>query len=181
MVYFSLKQCNGVSLLPERFWVTDPLDFLVDACDTGCGGFYFSTYFHVELRPDFVLTLEHIISKELFAVLLTCVLWKEYFARKRLVFNSDNITVVSEINHGHSKNKQRQHILREIWFISSYYHFELKARHVPGEANFMSDHLSRWHLDPAYRKEFFEITYKRYTELKEFLYELDNFSFTSPW
>ena len=57
MIYF-FKQYNGVSLLPEPFWVADPLDFSVDACDTGCAGFYFGSHFHVELAPDFISTLE---------------------------------------------------------------------------------------------------------------------------
>ena len=55
------------------------------------------------------------------------------------LMNSDDSNVVSKINHGHSKNELRQHILREIWFILSNYHFKVKARHVPGKANFISD------------------------------------------
>ena len=102
-----LKRYNRISLLPQPIWVTDPLDFSVDACDTGCGGFYFGSYFHMELPNEFFHTLKHIISKELLAVLLACIIWKDQFTRKRLVINSDNSTVVSEINHGHSKNELR--------------------------------------------------------------------------
>ena len=47
------------------------------------------------------------------------------------------------------------------------YNFELKALHVPGEANFISDRPSRWHADPSYQQEFFELAYTRYSELTE--------------
>ena len=131
------------------------LDFSVDTCDTGCGGFYFGSYFHIELPNEFLHTLKHIISKELKR--------KDQFTCKRLVINSDNSTVVTEINHGHSKNELRKRMLREIWFISAMYNFELKAIHVYGEANFISDRLSRWHPDPSYQQEFFELAYTRYS------------------
>ena len=52
------RQYNEVSLLPEPFWLTNPLHFSVDASDTGCAGFYLGNYFHVELAPDFISTLE---------------------------------------------------------------------------------------------------------------------------
>ena len=50
---FFLTKFNGVSLLPEPYWVTDPNDFSVDACDTGLGGFYFGCYYHIVLPPNF--------------------------------------------------------------------------------------------------------------------------------
>ena len=52
-------------------------------------------------------------------------------------------------------------MLREIWFISAMYNFQLKALHIPGEANFISDRLSHWHLDPSYQQEFFELAHTR--------------------
>ena len=85
--------------------MTDPLDFSVDTYDTGCGGFYFGSYFHIELPDEFLHTLKHIISKELLAVFLACIIWKDQFTRKCLVINADNSAVVTEINHGHSKNE----------------------------------------------------------------------------
>ena len=176
-----LKHYNGVSLLPQPFWVTDPLDFSVDVCDTGCGGFYFGSYFRIELSNAFLHTLKHIISKVLLAVLLACIIWKDQFTRKRLVINLDNSTVVAEINHGHSKNELRQCMLLEIWVISAMYNFELKALHVPSEANFISDRISCWQLGPSYQQEFFELAYTRYSEITECFYDINDSSCTSPW
>ena len=87
-----LKHYNRISLLTQPFWVTDPLDFSVDACDMGCGGFYLGSYFHIELPNEFFHTLKHIISKELLAVLLACIIWKDQFTRK--VLSSIWITVL---------------------------------------------------------------------------------------
>ena len=65
-----LNVYNGVSLILEPVWVSDPSDFSVDACDSGCGGFYYGFYFHLKLTDD-LLGL-HIITKELFSILIAC-------------------------------------------------------------------------------------------------------------
>ena len=88
-----LNVYNGVSLIPEPVWVSDPSDFSVDVCDSGCGGFYYGFYFHLKLTVD-LLDL-HIIAKELLSILIACDLWKDKLPRKRLIIRSDNTTVVS--------------------------------------------------------------------------------------
>ena len=95
-----LNVYNGVSLIPEPVWVSDPSDFSVDACDSGCGGFYYGFYFHLKLTDD-LLDL-HIITKELLSILIACDLWKDKLLRKHLIIRSDNTTVVSEVNTGRS-------------------------------------------------------------------------------
>ena len=85
LVGFFLSKFNGISLLPEPYWVTDANDFSVDACGTGLGSFYFGCYYHILLPMNFVS--HHIITKELLAILLACILWKDKFTRERLIIN----------------------------------------------------------------------------------------------
>ena len=94
---FFLSKFNGISLLPEPYWVTNVNDFSVDACDTGLGGFYFGCYYHIVLPNNFVS--HHIITKELLAILLACIVWKDKFMRTRLIINSDNETAVFELKY----------------------------------------------------------------------------------
>ena len=128
-----LNVYNGVSLIPEPVWVSDPSDFSVDVCDSGCGGFYYGFYFHLKLTVD-LLDL-HIITKELLSILIACNLWKDKLPCKCLIIYSDNTTVVSEVNTGRSVSPYRQKLLREIWYLSSLHHFELSIVHVPGVEN----------------------------------------------
>ena len=128
-------------MLPESCWVTDSNDFSVDACDTGLGGLYFGCYYHIVLPPNFVS--HHIITKELLAILLACILWKDKLTRKHLIINSDNETEVFELKRGSFKSKFRRQILREIWYLSALHHFVIKAKHVPREINRVSDCLSQ--------------------------------------
>ena len=95
-----LNVSNGVSLIAEPVRVSDPSDFSVDACDAGCGGFYYGFYFHLKLTDD-LLDL-HIITKELLSILIACDLWKDKLPHKCLIIHSDNTTVVSEVNTSHS-------------------------------------------------------------------------------
>ena len=122
VVYFS-ETLQWNFIITPTFWVTDPLDFSVDTCDTGCGGFYLGSYFHIELPNEFLHTLKNIISKELLAVLLACIIWKDQFTRKRLVINLDNSTVVAAIMVIQKTNFDNA-CLREIWFTSAMYNFE---------------------------------------------------------
>ena len=46
-----------------------------------------------------------------------------------------------------------QHCLRELWFLSALYDFDIQARHIPGENNSLADALSRWD-DPSYQVHF---------------------------
>ena len=94
---FFLSKFNGISLLPEPYWVTNVNDFSVDACDTGLGGFHFGCYYHIVLPNNFVS--HHIITKELLAILLACIVWKDKFMRKWLIINSDNETAVFELKY----------------------------------------------------------------------------------
>ena len=72
--FFFLSKFNGISSsLSEPYWVTEANDFSVDPCDTGLGSFYFECYYHIVLPINFVS--HHIITKELLAILLVCILW----------------------------------------------------------------------------------------------------------
>ena len=48
-----LTKRNGFSLLPKPIWVSDPIDLSVDACDSGCGGFFLATIFTLKYLKKF--------------------------------------------------------------------------------------------------------------------------------
>ena len=177
--FFFLSKFNGISLLPEPYWVTDANDFSADARDFGLGGFYCGCYYHIVLPNNFVS--HHIITKELLAILLACILWKDKFTRKQLIISSDNETAMFELNHRSSKSEFRQQILRGIWYLSALHHFKIKVKHVPGKINRISDCLSRCHSGISFRQEFFRLASRRFSEITEFKYNMADFKFSSSW
>ena len=50
-----------------------------------------------------------------------------------------------------------QAFLRHICYLAAMGEFEIMAKHIQGISNFVSDLLSRMHLDDKYSKEFTEI------------------------
>ena len=154
-----LSQYNGVSIIKIAPWITDPLFLSTDACLTGAGGFFEGFFFHTPF-PDFVLSSfgHDINTLELLAIMAALKLWGDRLRGKRFLLHCDNANSVLALNSGSSRASGMQACLREIWFLSALCDFEFRAEHIPGRANTIADHLSRWHVAPSHEAQFLSLT-----------------------
>ncbi|CAC5389407.1 unnamed protein product [Mytilus coruscus] len=143
---------NGISILSLEVWTEPDQFFSCDACLSGCGGISSSKYFHCAF-PSFITEQNlHINSLELLTVIVCLKVWVR--RGKKICIYCDNYVSVQVINHGSSRSKFLQACLREIAFVCAINECEIKAIHLNGKDNRVSDLLSRWDLSPFYQSEF---------------------------
>lgn len=141
--YF-LPHYNGVSLIKTTPWVHSAFFLSTDACASGAGGFFQGQFFHTPFPRHILDLYGHDINVlELLAIMVTLKLWAPALRGQRFIINCDNRNSVLALNSGRSRTRGMQLCLREIWFVSAAFDFELVADHVEGTSNILADHLSR--------------------------------------
>lgn len=167
---------NGVSMIQDSPWSLPDAVMSTDACLSGCGGFYQGNYFHTPF-PDAISQAGLDINElELMTLSVALKLWGHNFSRQRLVIACDNETAVTAVNTGRSTSETVQRILRDIWFMEAKFDFTVRAVHIRGVDNKLSDHLSRWELSAAHRTHFFELAQAEGHRLHECTVHLDLFN-----
>ena len=58
---------------------------------------------------------------------------------------SDNVTTVSCINKGTSRNWRIMKAIRRLFWLSVKFNFKLRVLHIPGRRNHLADVISRLH------------------------------------
>ena len=140
---------NGVAVLPPEHAPTFSLTS--DASGHwGCGAWTQQSWFQFEW-PDAARS-HHISFKELFAVLLACVLWGKRWRGARTRCWCDNQAAVHCINKRSCRDPSLMNLLRCLSFIEALYQFELTASYIPGALNSLADDLSRNSLSSFLRK-----------------------------
>ena len=81
--------------------------------------------------------------RELFAIVVACRVWGHEFASKRIMIECDNLAVVFSVNNGTSKNHDIMALIRDLFFIGSFFSFDVRLIHVAGTLNVGPDLLSR--------------------------------------
>ena len=82
--------------------------------------------------------------KELIPVVIAAELWGYCWARKHILFRSDNLAVVSTLQSGLCKDRHLAFCHRELATRAVLNNFTFSAKHVPGWQNSASDALSRF-------------------------------------
>ncbi|CAG2226402.1 unnamed protein product [Mytilus edulis] len=166
---------NGISMMSLEEWSKPDEIFSSDSCITGCGGWFSGRFFH-RTFPKFILEYNlHINCLELLAIVICLKLWGQFFKGRKIRILCDNQVSVTVINTGRSRNEYLQMCLREICYLCALSEFEVRACHVPGSDNRISDYLSRWHLSDLHRTQFFNSVS---SNLEEFEVEDSLFSFS---
>ena len=101
--------------------------------------------------------LDHINSLELKAVLLALQNLESHVLGRSVLIRSDNMTVVSFINHqGGTHSSSLCRLALDLWEWCLQRKIFLQAAHIPGEENIVADFLSRgkylpseWVLNPS--------------------------------
>ena len=131
-----LPSFNGVSLIKTSPWLTEPRHLSTDACNTGAGGYFQGQFFHTPF-PGTILNRfgADINVLELLSIMVALKLWGSALQGTRFVLQCDNNNSVLALNSGRSRSRGMQLCLREIWFLSAIYDFEMTAVHIPGRHN----------------------------------------------
>ena len=149
---------NGISMMPWQDWSIPDAVFASDACLTGCGAWSGGQYFHCTFPEDILEKNLHINALELLAVIVAMKTWGEFWAGRRIQILCDNMTSVTVINKGSTRDTFLQQCLREIAYVTARFEFEIHASHIIGRENRIPDLLSRWHLNEHYRIQFLKET-----------------------
>lgn len=71
--------------------------------------------------------------------------------------------------------------LRDLWLYASLFDCELRALHIPGYTNIITDALSRWDTHPEFSIKFYDAASFHLDSLSENLCSFDLFRFECQW
>ena len=138
-----LQNYNGTTLLLDYVWLSNgDLQLYTDASTTiGFGGVFVNRWFH-GTWSDRCRGI-NIAILELYPICLALHMWADLLSNKCITIHSDNMSVVYIINSFTSKEQTLMLLLRNIALISMRYNILIRAKHIPGVKNTISDLLSR--------------------------------------
>ena len=150
-----------------------------DACLSGCGAWIEGECFSTEF-PQHILALQlHINALELLTIAVALKIWGDRWKGKRIQVFCDNMASVNVINSGATREGFQQKCMREILFFAAKHQFEIRARHIAGVDNRISDLLSRAHLGGAYEHQ--SNFYKNSFGLHQVSVTNSQFEFVHDW
>jgi hypothetical protein len=117
-----------------------------DACTEGGGAHWGQNWLYQNWAIDWPEVLpRHINEKEVVSAALAVACWSHLWINQKVYIFSDNVTTVSSINKGTSKNSFVMEAIKFIFWQSAKYNFKVKAIHIPGRNNVKADAISRLH------------------------------------
>ena len=148
-----LRHYNSKTFLLDYIWLSNEhLQLYTDAASTiGFGGRFGSKWFH-GLWHESCLRM-NIALLEFYPICLALHIWGPILQNKCITINCDNIAVVYIINASSSKDKTIMILVRKFVFICMYYNILVRARHLAGVSNEISDMLSRDQVQKALDKD----------------------------
>ena len=134
---------NGKSMFLEDAWCSSShLKFYTDAAQSlGFGIVFGRKWAYGKWPADW--THKNIAFLELFPIVLGVQMWGDSLANKRILFFTDNDSVVHVINQQTSKNKELLYLLRQLVLTCLRHNVLFRARHIRGKKNILADCLSR--------------------------------------
>ena len=87
---------------------------------------------------------QSITYQELFHVVIAAHLWGSLWARKHVLFHSDNKAVVAILTTRTSKVPALMHFLHDLLLSAACWGFTFTASHVPGVENKIADAISHF-------------------------------------
>ncbi len=144
---------NGISVFQERFWLTneDVCLYTDSSAAVGNGfGAYCQGNWTFGVWPDSWRRLgitDSITTLEYFPILVAVHVWGERLRNKRVLFRCDNQAVVHILNTQTSKDCTIMILVRELTLRCLHLNLSVKAEHIPGASNGITDSLSRLQMD----------------------------------
>jgi hypothetical protein len=139
---------NGVSMfLDDNLSSSDNLHLFTDASGIGFGGIFHNDWFQCKWPETFETktnTAANMALLELIPIVVAAVVWGKQWARKKIVFQCDNMATVHIISKGRSKCSRIMPFMRRLTLCAATYHFTVRSVHLPGVTNRIADSLSRF-------------------------------------
>ena len=135
---------NPANVMTGVPWTHPPPDLTIytDSSDTGWGGTLDNQ--KVSGKWDQTFVMEHINLKELMAVWKTILHFQHQLSGKSILVASDNTSTVCYLNKlGGTKSQKLLDLTVKILLWCQDHNIHLRARHIPGRFNVISDQLSR--------------------------------------
>ena len=135
---------NGKSFFLCPKWETG-LDCAVSSdAASNCGfGAYFKNEWFADKWPRDTQDIS-VPVKEMIPIVIAAELWCHLWARKRVLFRSDNLSVVSTLQSGLCRARHLAFCFCELSTCAVLNNFSFTAKHVPGWRNSASEALSRF-------------------------------------
>ena len=137
---------NGVDLddvIGENI-IDKPIE--LDASNIGCGAFNEPHWFIEFFNPWEVESSKiknNIARREMFVINCAFEAWGSEWHGRRILFNTDNKTVESELAKKDSKNDNRMNLIRNMCFLAAKHKFRFYVRWVSRNDNHFADLLSK--------------------------------------
>lgn len=148
-----LENFNGHCFFPERIWYdNENLQLFTDSSgnpELGCGAYLQGSW--VQFRWPIAWKGSQILKDmsllEFIPVVLAMFLWGKKLENKKIIFNIDNIALVSIINKRTSKDKVIMKLMRPFVLITMLNNIQFKGSFINGFQNCIADSLSRFQMD----------------------------------
>ena len=143
-----LVHFNGKTMcLPNNWISSNSVNLHTDASGFGYAAVYGSHWLQGRFPEEWKNT--NIAVKELLPIVLAVRLWGNIMSNSRMLFFSDNQSVVHIINSQSSKDPMLMQLIRELVVATMSSNIEFRAKHIPGKYNVIPDLLSRFQEDRA--------------------------------
>lgn len=138
-----LGSFNGKSFFLEEGWASSySLCFFTDAAQSSGYGIIFGKQWAYGAWPDSWKD-HHISFLEFFPIVVGLSLWCRDLQNKRVMFITDNESIVYVINKQTAKDTKLLSLLRTLVLICLQNNIFFRARHIEGAQNILADSLSR--------------------------------------
>ena len=120
----------------------------LEVTSDACSSLGFGAYFNGEWFSSAWVSSQasHSIAyKELFPIVIAAHIWGPHFARRHVLFCTDNEAVVYILNSRTSRIPLLMCMLRHLLASAAHFNFSFAYQHVPGVHNCIADALSRFH------------------------------------
>jgi hypothetical protein len=144
-----LYNFNGQTIFSDLLWTPDnQLELFTDAAgskELGCGAYFQGSWVYFKW-PDFWNneTMRDITFLEVVPILLAFLTWDSKLKGKKVILRSDNLSVVDIINKKSSRNSRVMYLIRHLMLALLLNNVQIKARHISGKKNQISDAISRF-------------------------------------
>ena len=139
---------NGTIQFPDQVWHGNAFfQFYSDAAASIGFGIYFDGRWAQAKWPEEVLACRYSIAfLELFPIVVGVSLFGEQLTSRKVIFWSDNQTVVSVVNKQSSSCAHIMGLIRRLVTLCLKWNIWFRAKYVPGVNNEIADSLSRFQM-----------------------------------
>ena len=144
-----LESFNGRFIcLPNRWTSSNSIRLFSDASGAGFAAICGSNWLQGQFPSSW--THVNIAIKELLPIVLSIRMWGDKLSNSRILFMTDNESVVHIVNSQTSKDSTLMQLVRQLVISTMSHNIHFRAKHLPGKHNVIADLLSRFQETKAF-------------------------------